>query len=148
LRAAAEHAIVGQTEGHRMGYEVEMQSTILALLRLFRERARDAQTSAWVIELVADQDKWPGALFDLIRNRRLEATGDAGRPAAQPEQEDRARVLQYAFEELCLKTVFNETDTEYPFDACSPFWVAGSAVQLARALQVPVEAVIALIAPD
>jgi hypothetical protein len=133
-----------------MGYELELQSTILALLRLFREHAHDSQTNAWVIELVADQDKWPRAhdLFDLIRNRLLEASGDAGRPAVQPGQGDRARVLQYAFEELCLKTVFNETDTEYPFDACSPFWVAGSAVQLARALRMPVEAVIALIAPD
>lgn len=130
-----------------MGYEVEMQSTILALLRLFRERARDSQTNAWVIELVADQDKWPRAhdLFDLIRNRLLEVTGDAD---TAPVQVDPARVLQYAFEELCLKAVFNETDTEYPFDACSPFWVAGSAVQLARALRVPAEAVIALIAPD
>src|SRR5262245_36072343 len=133
-----------------MGYEVGMQSTILALLRLFRDRARDSETNAWVTELVADRNQWPRAhdLFDLIRDRLLVATGDAGRPHVPPDRVDRARVHQYAFEELCLKAMFNETDTRYPFDACSPFWIAGSAIQLARRLGVPVEAVIAVIAPD
>jgi len=49
---------------------------------------------------------------------------------------------------LCLKAVFNETDTRCPFDSCSPFWIAGSAIHLARALGVPVSAVIAVIAPE
>ena len=133
-----------------MGYEVGMQLTILAMLRPFRERARDSETNAWVTELVADQDRWPRAhdLFDLIRDRLLEATGDAGRPRVPPGEVDHARAQQYAFEELCLRAVFNETDTDCPFDACSPFWIAGSAIDLARALRLPVEAVIAVIAPE
>jgi hypothetical protein len=132
-----------------MGYEVGMQSTILALLRLFREGARDRETNAWVIELVADSDKWPRAhdLFDLIRKRLLVATQAGDRPLPI-DQVDHAKACQYSFEELCLKAVFNETDTRCPFDACSPFWVAGSAIHLARALGVPVGAVIAVIAPE
>lgn len=133
-----------------MGYEVRMQEEILALLRLFRDRARDRETNAWVIELAADRARWTGAhdLFDLIRDRLLVATGDAGRPPVPKDQIDWDRVQQYAFEELCLKALFNETDTKYPFDSCSPFWVAGSAIRLARALGVPTEAVITVIAPE
>jgi hypothetical protein len=132
-----------------MGYEVGMQSTILALLRLFRERARDPETNAWVIELVAERDKWPRAhdLFDIVRERLLVATQDSGRPLPV-DQVDHAKACQYSFEELCLKAVFNETDTSAPFDSCSPFWVAGSAIHLARALGVPISAVLAVIAPE
>jgi hypothetical protein len=132
-----------------VGYEVGTQSTILGLLRLFRERARDRETNDWAIELVADRDKWPRAhdLFDLVRTRLLVATQDGGRPLPV-DQVDQAKACQYSFEELCLKAVFNETDTRCPFDSCSPFWIAGSAIYLARALGVPVSAVIAVIAPE
>ncbi len=132
-----------------MGYEAGMQSTILALLRLFSERARDRETNSWTIELVADPNKWPRAhdLFDLIRGRFLVATQDGDRPL-RVDQVDQAKAYQYQFEEDCLKAVFNETDTKVPFDPCSPFWIAGSAIHLARALGVPVSAVIAVIAPE
>jgi hypothetical protein len=132
-----------------MGYEVGMQSAIIALLRLFRERARDPETNAWVIDLVAKRDKWPRAhdLFDLVRKRLLLATQDGERPLPM-EQVDHAKACQYKSEEDCLKAIFNETDTRIPFDSCSPFWVAGSAIHLARALGVPISAVIAVIAPE
>jgi len=133
-----------------MGYEMKLQQDILALLNLFRDHVPDKETSVWVIELVADEDKWPGAhrLFDLIRERSLAARGDAGPPVVPADRVNGAQVAQYSFEELCLKTIFNETDTTYPFDSCSPFWVASSAIQFARALEIPVAAVIAVIAPE
>jgi hypothetical protein len=129
-----------------MGDEVGMQSTILALLRLFR--ARDPETNTWVTELVADRNQWPRAhdLFDLIRDRLLVATGDAGRPHVSPDRVDRARVGQYAFEELCLKTLYNETHPRDPFDPSSPFFVAGSAIWLARTIGVPESEVLAIVA--
>jgi hypothetical protein len=132
-----------------MGYEVGMQSAILALLRLFRERARDSETNAWVFELVAERDKWPRAhdLFDLVRQRNLVATQDGGRPLPT-DQVDWAKACQYQFEEDCLKAIFNETNTTAPFDSSSPFWIAGSAIHLARALGVPENAVVAVIAPN
>lgn len=133
-----------------MGYEVEMQVEILALLHLFHDRTPDHETNARVIELIADHRLWPRAhdLFDEIRDPALQATGDAGRPPVPEDRIDWVRVAQYRFEEFCLKAIFNETDTKYPFDSHSPFWVAGTAIQLARALEVPVQEVIAIIAPD
>ena len=131
-----------------MGYEVGMQAEILALLRLFHDRAPDRETNARVIELIADRDKWSRAhdLFDEIRDLALQATGDAGRPPVPKDRIDWVRVNQYTFEELCLKAIFNETDTKFPFDSCSPYWVTGMAIQLARALGVPIEQVIAIVA--
>ena len=133
-----------------MGYEVQMQKQILALLRLFHDKARDQETSAWVYDLIDDDSKWSSAhdLFDVVRDRLLTATGDAGRPPVAKDRIDRARVSQYAFEELCLKTIYNETDTDCPFDYCSPFWLSGSAIHLARELGVRIEAVIQVIAPS
>jgi hypothetical protein len=58
------------------------------------------------------------------------------------------QAAQYCFEELCLKTIFNETVTDIPFDSCSPFWVVSSAIQLARRLEIPIAGVIAVIAPE
>jgi hypothetical protein len=142
--------IGSDTEAKQMGYEVGMQRQILDLLQLFRERVPDKETNARVIELIADRANWPGAhdLFDLIRDRLLVATGDAGRPRVAEDRIDRTRVAQYAFEELCLKAIFNETDTKYPFDTCSPFWVTGCAIQLARKLLIPMDSVLAIIAPE
>src|SRR5437016_4082711 len=116
-----------------------MQSTILALLRLFHERVRDSETNTWVSDLVANRDQWPRAhdLFDRIRQRLLAATQDGGRPRVPWTSMIQALWCQYDFEEWCLKAVFNETGTECPFDSCSPFWIAGAAIQLARAIGVP-----------
>ncbi|HEX4139796.1 MAG TPA: hypothetical protein VHY09_05575 [Candidatus Methylacidiphilales bacterium] len=120
-----------------MGYEIEMQARILALLRLFDHCSLDKETHAWVKELVADEKKWPKGhdLFELVRKRLLGSRGQ------------RAACAQYAFEELCLKTVFNETDTEMPFDTNSSFWLAGSAIQYARQVGVSLELVMAVLAP-
>ena len=103
-----------------------------------------------VTELIADESKWPGAhdLFDLIRRKLRAATKDNGRATMPTHPVELARVYQYAFEELCLKAVFNETSTEIPFDTDSPFWVAGSAVKFARKLGVPIDSVLAVIAPE
>jgi hypothetical protein len=103
-----------------------------------------------VTDLIADESKWPGAhdLFDLIRRKLLAATKDNGRSAIPKDPVELARVHQYSFEELCLKAVFNETNTKVPFDTDSPFWIAGSAVKFARRLGVAIESVIDVIAPE
>jgi hypothetical protein len=120
-----------------MGYEIEMQARIVALLRLFDECSPDKETHASVLKLVANEKEWPKAhdLFDSVRGLLLRSNDSKTR-------------AQYAFEELCLKTVFNETDTEMPFDVNSSFWLAGSAISYSRYVGVTVEAIIALIAPD
>jgi len=133
-----------------MGYEHGMQKQILALLDLFRDGAPDQETHKLVADLVADESRWLDAhdLFDLIRRKLLTATKDKGRATMPTDPVELARVYQYSFEELCLKAVFNETSTQIPFDTDSPFWVAGSAIKFARKLGVPIERVLAIIAPE
>jgi hypothetical protein len=132
-----------------MGYEIKLQADILRLLSIFRDHVLDKETHAWVTELVADEKRWPQAhdMFSTIRRRLLGITERDGRQLP-PEKSDQRRASQYAFEELCLKTVFNETGSKAPFDSCSPFWVASCAINLARVLDIPLEAAIAAIAPE
>lgn len=133
-----------------MGYEIQLQKELLTLLGLFRDKAHDRETNTLVHDLIADEAKWNDAhdLFRTIRNRLLAATGDAGRLPVDQDRIDRALVSQYYFEELCLKTIYNETPTDRPFDSCSPFWVVGSAIQLARELDIPIAAVVEIVAPS
>jgi hypothetical protein len=122
-----------------MGYEAQMQSDIMGLLVLFRGHAPDPETLEWVIELAAERDNWETAhdLFDQVRTRNLGAI----------ESGDHARECQYCFEEVCLQSLFNESDTTTPFDSCSPYWVIKNALILARAVGVPVQDVVAIVAP-
>jgi hypothetical protein len=103
-----------------------MIEDILKLLRLFADRVPDAESNGWVVEVASDEDRWHDAhnYFDKVRNRNLEAI----------TEKDAVRQAQYYFEEMCLKSIWNETDTHAPFDSDSPYWVVPSAVNLARAL--------------
>jgi hypothetical protein len=122
-----------------VGYETQMQADILALLRLFHSRVPDPESNTQVTELAADARRWGRAhdLFDRVRERNLRAIR-AG---------DGVRECQYSFEEVCLKSLYNETDTVAPFDACSPYWVIKNALALAQAIGVPVNDVVAIVAP-
>jgi hypothetical protein len=113
---------------------------ILALLDLFQSRVLDREVHMWVRELAADEDRWPEAhdVFDRVRWRTLEAI----------EKKDRVRASQYGFDEICLKTLYNETDTDMPFDAESPYWITRNALGFARAVGIPDEEVISIIAPN
>jgi hypothetical protein len=118
-----------------------MQEMILALLKLFQERAPDRETNAWVTALASDRKKWPDAhdLFDRIRGRGPLNAKDF-------KEGDAVRCTQYIFEELCLKTLYNETHPRHPFDPSSPFAVTGSAIHLARTIGVAEAEVIAIAA--
>ncbi len=122
-----------------MGYESQMQAEIVALLRLFGPHVPDPRSNAEVAALAADQNEWPRAhdLFDRVRRHNLKAI-EAG---------DDVRQDQYCFEEACLKSFYNETATDMPFDPCSPYWVIPSALALAQAVGVPVAEVVAIVAP-
>jgi hypothetical protein len=117
-----------------------MQEVILALLQLFRSRAPDPETNTWVIALATDRNHWPGAhaLFSRIRRRGPLNAKDF-------KEGDRVRCSQYTFEELCLKTLYNETQPRDRFDPSSPFFVAEFAIRLARAIGVPVPNVLAFV---
>jgi hypothetical protein len=119
--------------------EVRMQADILALLNLFKGRVPDPETHAWVTDLASNRNRWRKGheVFDRVRDRNLSAIN----------QRDRARECQYCFEEVCLKSLYNETDALDPFDSDSPYWIIKNAVALARAIGVPDEEVVAVFAP-
>jgi hypothetical protein len=109
-----------------------MGRSIAALLRLFRNRVPDAESAAKVAELACTPDRWSAAhaVFDEIRRRLLKHNGDT------------PRARQYAFEELCCKSLYNAAAADDPFDGSSPFFVAPAAFSLAEALGCPTESVV------
>ena len=122
-----------------MGYEARMQADMLALLELFRGLVLDPETHAWTIDLAANRDKWGSGhnLFDRIRSRTLKAI----------RSKDQVRECQHCFEEVCLQSLYNETCPSDPFDSCSPYWIIKNALALARYVGVPVQEVVAIVAP-
>jgi hypothetical protein len=125
---------------HPGPYERNMGDCIVGLLRLFRGRVPDTESSARVFELAMEPDLWSAGhgVFDEIRTRLL----------AADKAKDETRAAQYCFEELCCKAMYNATVPPDPFDPSSPYFVAGAALQLAQAVGVPVAAVVAVLAPD
>lgn len=123
-RSAAEGLLVGMAED------------IVAFLLLFGPHASDPETAARVAALAADPAQWPNAhrLFDEVRRRSLGTS-------------DRLRQGQYSFEEICLKTLYNETAAVDPFDSDSAYHVVPCAIGRAWQLGVPIRRVLEIVAP-
>jgi len=113
-----------------------MAQDIVALLKLFERHASDPETHARVAALAADPSKWPDAhrVFDEVRRRLLVTT-------------DPLRQGQYSFEEICLKTLYNQTAAIDPFDSDSPYYVVPFAIGRARQVGVPIQRVFEIVAP-
>jgi hypothetical protein len=125
---------------HPEPYERNIGRIVLEILRLFQERFPDAESSACVTELAMASDRWSAAhaVFGEIR----------GRAQAAAEVRDAVRCAQYDFEELCCKAMYNAaTSADDEFDSSSPFFVAGAALKLARAVGLPVEVIVDLLTP-
>jgi len=114
-----------------------MSRGILGLLQLFRDHVPDKETHSWVAELAADSRRWPQGhdVFDRIRDRNLQAIRDNGE----------TQQAQYCFEEICLKSLYNETDTDVPFDSDAPYSIIPAAIILARLLGIRDEEVVGII---
>ncbi len=110
------------------GYTGVAQTQMLALIELFDGKVPDSEVHHHLAVIIADTNRWNEAhgYFSEVR-RRLIAS------------DDRVGQLQYSFAEDCLKTVFNETPTDAPFDSISPFWVVPAALALATELDIPLE---------
>jgi hypothetical protein len=130
----------GFPASHPGPYELQMGGVITALLRLLAGHVPDPESNTRVLELASDPTRWSAghAVFDEVR-RRLLAAMKAG---------DGPRELQHHFEESCCQAIYNATDPLDPFDPGSAFFVAGRAIGLARVAGVPVERVIAVLAPS
>jgi len=66
------------------------------------------------------------ASFEAIRRKTL----------AAERRKDQLALAQYAFDEICAKTLYNVTNGPAPYDADSPFWVLPLALELGRTLGV------------
>jgi hypothetical protein len=101
-----------------------------ALLGLFSEKCEDRTTLDEMSHLLIsiDRGRWAKAkgVFDSIRQK----TRAAEKEGLQ------TKIAQYAFEEVCAKTVYNLSGALAPFDPDSPYWIVPSAVVLARTLGV------------
>jgi hypothetical protein len=99
-------------------------AAMLALLTFFEGRCADKETLRKLIVLANDRSrrKEAHALFSEIRAKTLVAE----------RREDQLALAQYAFEEICAKTLYNISGEPAPFDPDSPFWVLPLALELGR----------------
>lgn len=107
----------------------DIVTAMLALLMFFEARCEDKQTLRRLIVLANDRSqRMSGArnVFHAIRSKTL----------AAERRNDQLALTQYAFEEICAKTLYNITNGPAPYDADSPFWVLPLALELGRALGV------------
>ena len=96
------------------------------LFGVFEPLCEDNQSLRALAAMAADRGCWPDAhnLFQSIRQKTL-AAGKKG---------DELGLAQYAFEEICAKTLYNLSGSPAPFDADSAFWVIPLATQLGAKL--------------
>ena len=132
--------IKGFPESYPGAYERQMGEQIAELLRLFEASAPDRESNVQVADLASNPARWLAghALFDEVRKRLLIAM----------QRKCDLKCAQYCFEESCLQALYNAANPLDPFDPCSPFWVAGTAIALARAIGVSEQSVLSVLAPD
>jgi hypothetical protein len=113
--------------------------SLQGLIDLFLDRCSEKSTLQELQQLLKNDDRWieAHALFNRIRDKTLKVE----------RRKDRLLAIQYSFEEICAKTLFNLSDTNAPFDPDSPYFVIPFAIHLARALQMKDEDVIEIVAP-
>lgn len=99
---------------------------MLELLTVFENVCEDSDTLRQLSAMVADRGSWQGgyALFQQIQQKTLKAE----------KRRDELALTQYAFEEICAKTLYNLSRSPAPFDADSAFWVVPLAGALGRRL--------------
>jgi hypothetical protein len=110
------------------GCPTDIITAMLAPLRLFEAKCEDKATLQKLIALAVDHSRWKEAhaLFSEIRQKTL----------AAEKHKDEFALAQYAFEEICAKTLYNLRHGPAPFDPESPFWVLPLALGLGRKLGV------------
>ena len=106
---------------------------IQLLLDLFHDLVPDQESNRLVWKFCEEKHRWVKAhgLFTTIRQRNLKAV----------KEENKLKEVQYCFEEVVAKTLYNLTRSEAPFDPDSPYWVIKNALRLAQLLNLPAEKV-------
>lgn len=98
------------------------------LLGLFRPHCRDTETMEELRALLRNEKEWVRAhyLSTRMRTKAIQAAKNS----------DLKGELQFAFEEVCAKTLHNLSDSKKPFDADTPYWIIPLALKLAKVLEV------------
>jgi len=111
---------------------------IRKLLEVVAAGVSDRETIDELFRVIDDPKRWREAhgLFGRIRDKTLRADASG----------DRKLIAQYCFEEICAKSIYNESGEPAPFDADSPFWVVPLAIHAARELGIDQERVLAAVA--
>ena len=115
-----------------------MLNRIRQLLEIIGTGVADRETLDELLRVIDDRRRWKEAhdLFSRIRHKTLKA--DAAN--------DRRLIAQYVFEEICAKSIYNESGESAPFDSDSPFWVIPLAFSAARQLGIDQGRVLAVVA--
>jgi hypothetical protein len=122
-----------QEEG-KVATETRAEKAIQEMVRFFLSRCAEQSTLLELETMASDGEQWKfaHALFRRIRDKNLRAI----------KAKDHLLQHQYAFEEICAKTLYNISghvrgkEFPPPFDSDCPFWVIPIAVAFARALGV------------
>jgi hypothetical protein len=112
-----------------MATATQIAAEIQRLIRFFLSRCDDQDTLLALDAMAAEQDLWRGGhdLFQRIRSKTLVAERSG----------NRLKNVQYCFEEVCAKTLYNLSGSPAPFDKDSPDWIRPNALALAQALSIP-----------
>jgi len=110
---------------------------IRELIELIATEVSDRETIDELLRTIDDRNRWKEAhaLFRKIRGKTLRA--DASK--------DLRLAAQYCFEEICAKSIYNESGEDAPFDSDSPFWVIPLALGAARRLGIDQSRVLAVV---
>ena len=102
---------------------------IQRLVRLFLPHCEDSETLLALYAMTTEQGQWRDGhdLFRKIRSKTLVAERSV----------NRIKSMQYCFEEVCAKTLYNLSGSPAPFDSDSPDWIRPNALALAKALGIP-----------
>jgi hypothetical protein len=101
-------------------------SAMLEMLAVFESACEDGDTLRRLSLMALNRGKWRDghALFQEVRQKTLKAEKGG----------DELALAQYAFEEICAKTLYNLSNSSALFDADSAFWVVPLGVDLGRKL--------------
>lgn len=115
-----------------------MISQIRQLLEVIASGSSDRETIDELFRVIDDHRRWKEAhdLSNRIRHKTLRADASG----------DKKLIAQYCFEEICAKSIYNESGEPCPFDRDSPFWVVPLALYAARELGTDRKRVLAIVA--
>jgi len=121
-----------------MNYRGAITEDMSRLLELFSSSCTERESFDWLKNAVTNRAKWHEAhgVFNDIRRKTLksERTGNG------------SLAVQYLFEEICAKILYNLSGASAPFDSDSPCWLVPNAIAFARRVGIAEAAVLACIA--